>query len=124
LREHRTPNIERRKKKMKKTDAANNPPLTHHGKQRGKQRCGLDAKALARTAAKALRDGLGPDDTKGQLKLWLQTMADRREGYIQRIHGNHVYCFGKDRVLVTVLELPHDFRKAAASALRKKGGGA
>lgn len=93
--------------------------ITHHGYERAKQRCGLDAKALRNTAQKAWSDGLQPSELSGRLRRYVDGMAIEKKG-VYRIHGNHIFCFSADAVLITVLELPHAHRGAAASALRKR----
>jgi hypothetical protein len=103
-------------------NADRNPPLTHHGRKRGKERAGLDAKALQRTAAKALNVGLRPDETKSALRRYLDGLANGFPGCMQRIHGNHIFCFAGRGVLNTVYWLPREHRKAAAAALQKRGG--
>ena len=95
------------------------PPLTSHGRKRGKERCGLNAKALERTAAVALADGLHPKHTNGRLRRYLDGLSIGHKGTRHRVHSNHIYCFGGEDVLITVLELPHAFRNAAARALKK-----
>lgn len=95
------------------------PILSHHGTRRGKERAGLDRRALERTAAKALQAGLHPKETAGALRRYLDGQA-MQHGKRLRVLGNHIFVFGSRHVLVTVLELPHEFRRAAASALKKR----
>lgn len=97
----------------------NQPDISHHARERGKQRAGLDAKALERTAAKALQDGLHAHETTGRLRRYLDAIA-REHKTTPRVHGNHVYFFGRENCLVTVIELPHEHRKSAASTLKKR----
>lgn len=98
--------------------------LTHHGIQRGKERAGLDKRALEKTAAKAREDGLVAGDCSGRLRRYMDKMLIEHKGAKCHIHGNHIYCFRGD-VLITVLDLPHEHRKAALSAGKKReaGGG-
>ena len=93
--------------------------LTHHGIQRGKQRAGLDKRALEKTAAKALTDGLVAGETNGRLRRYMDGMLIEHKGASCRIHGNHIFCF-RGEVLITVLDLPLEHRRAALSALKKK----
>ena len=93
--------------------------ITRHAEERGKQRAGLSPEALARTAAKALTHGIKPAQTAGKLKRYLDGKAIEH-GARPIVHGNHVFIFTTADVLVTLWELPHEFRKAAASALSKR----
>lgn len=97
----------------------NQPDISHHAKERGKQRAGLDAKALERTASIALEKGISAGETAGSLRRYLDGVA-REHKTTPRIHGNHVFFFGRDNCLVTVIELPHAHRKSAASTLKKR----
>lgn len=91
--------------------------LTHHAADRGKERAGLSAKALERTAQKALEHGLHREDTRGQLRQWMENKEGTNADTSIRIYGQFVYVFGIGDALVTVLELPHEFRRSAQSAL-------
>jgi hypothetical protein len=93
--------------------------LTHHGIQRGKQRAGLDKRALEKTAAKAREEGIVAGDTTGCLRRYMDGMLIEHKGSICCIHGNHIFCF-RGEVLITVLDLPLAHRRAAISALKKK----
>lgn len=94
--------------------------ITHHGFHRGKERCGLDAKAMERTAPKAWAEGLKPADLAGRVRRWLDGMGMEHKG-VYRIYGHHVFCFTPDAVLVTVLTVPVAHRGAIAAAMRKRG---
>ena len=95
------------------------PILSDHGTRRGKERAGLDRRALERTAGRALSEGLDPQETSGSLRRYLDKLSAVHRKTL-RVLGNHIFVFGSRRVLVTVLELPHEFRRAAASALKKR----
>ncbi len=97
-----------------------NVNITHHGFKRGKQRAGLDARAMKNTAEKAWENGVRPSETTGRLKRYLDAQAINHK-CIPRIYGNQIYCFGKEAVVITVLHLPQEYRGAAASALKKRG---
>lgn len=94
-------------------------PVSYHAQERGKKRAGLDKDALARTAAKALKSGLVASEAKGSLRRYLDHLGAEHHT-TPRIHGNHVFIFGREDCLVTVLELPHEHRQAAASAFKKR----
>jgi hypothetical protein len=101
------------------------PVLSDHGFERAKERLGLSRDAAERTFRKALAEGVQTDETRGRLRRYMDFL---RHQYKTRplIHGNHVWIVGRDKCLVTIFELPHEHRQAAASALSKrpKGGAA
>ncbi len=101
---------------------AREPRLTEHGRKRGKERAGLAPGALKRTACKALADGLKPRDTTGSLRRYLDKISIEHLGSHPRVHADHIFIFGADSSLITVLQLPREYRKSAASARKKKGG--
>lgn len=94
--------------------------LTRHGRSRGKQRVGLNENALMRTAAIARSEGLHAKDTAGSLRRYLDKLMITHKGRVPRIHSGKIFVFGSDNVLVTVLELPHQYRRAAADCLAKR----
>lgn len=93
--------------------------ITHHGFARAKQRVGLDVSALKNTAPKAFEHGLRPEELSGKLRRYIDGLSIQYRN-LYRIHGQHIYCFSQEAVLITILELPHAHRGAAASALRKR----
>lgn len=95
------------------------PPVSHHAMERGKSRCGLDKAATERTAALALRNGLRIRETRGRLRHYLESLQ-YDHGTVPRIRGNHIFIFGREDCLVTILELPREYRRAAASAMIKR----
>ena len=97
------------------------PRLTDHGRKRGKERAGLAPGALKRAAGKALAEGLKPRDTTGSLRRYLDKISIEHPGKHPRVHADHIFIFA-DSDLITVLHLPHEYRKSAASARKKKGG--
>lgn len=97
------------------------PHLTEHGRRRGKERAGLAPGALKRAACKALAEGLKPRDTTGSLRRYLDKISIEHPGKHPRVHADHIFIFA-DSDLITVLHLPHEYRKSAASARKKKGG--
>jgi hypothetical protein len=94
-------------------------PVTHHAEARGKERAGLNRKALERTADKARTQGLRRKDAAGRLARYLDKLAITHPGKVPVIYGQHVYVFAGE-VLITVMELPHEFRRAAADCLKKR----
>jgi len=93
--------------------------LTHHAEARGKERAGLNRKALERAADAARLNGLRQQDTAGSLRRYLDRLAITHPGKAPVIHGQHVYVFA-GKALITVMELPHKHRRAAADCLKKR----
>lgn len=95
--------------------------LTRHAAERASERMGLNTKALARTAAKALSKGLAHADTKGSLNRYLSRLfLAQRKADNMRIHGEHIYLFAGES-LITILHLPHEHKAAARRAMQRKG---
>lgn len=89
------------------------PILTDHAVERAKERCGWNRAALLRMATRAQECGVCGNDVAGSLRRYLDKLAITHPGKHAKIHGCWIFIFG-GRVLVTVLELPHQFRRAAA----------
>lgn len=96
--------------------------ISHHAATRAKQRLGLKRPSLDKAASTALAKGLSPQQTAGRLRRYLDSQAAK--GSRPRVWSEHIYLFGRDDVLITVLDLPRGLRRAAASCLqkRKRGG--
>ncbi len=92
------------------------PILSNHASERMDERVGLAPKAARRHAAKALTEGIATAATRGPLRRWLngRETDPKHHHCFCRIYGDHVFLFGRDSVLVTVLFLPHEFRGAVA----------
>ena len=95
------------------------PPITEHAAERAKERLGLNRRAIARLAASALESGISPVDTRGSLRKYLDVKAALHPGCEPLIHGMFVFIFGREDALITVWELPHEFRRSAESAKKK-----
>lgn len=85
--------------------------LTSHGRQRAGERLGLSAQSADRLAERALESGVRAGRATGSLRKYLDALAI---GYRTTpvVYGRHVYCFGGDKQLVTVLHLPKKYFKA------------
>ena len=93
--------------------------LTKHAVERGKERLGLNRKALQRTADRAFAEGLQVKDTSGTLRRYLDGLGmTYKKGNNTRVYGLHVYIIQRC-VLITVLHLPRQYWNAVAK--RKSG---
>lgn len=99
------------------------PPITDHGRARARERAGLRGAALDRLLPRVRAAGLGLDSTTGKLHRYLVWLSSRvpRSPSAPVIYGGQVYVFSAgDGVLITVLPLPHEHRKAAIDCQRKR----
>ena len=96
--------------------------VTKHGNKRSRERIGIPKKAVDRNAKNALENGLTHGQTRGGLKRYLDFLYFHGNGEANnmRVYGDHVYLF-HDEILITVLNVPPEYRKQAAKLQRKKG---
>lgn len=97
--------------------------VTHHGEERLGERCGLSRKAQLKHAEAALREGFRQQDFAGGLRRYLDKVALKNPGTRPVVHGEHVFIFAGDS-MVTVLHLPHEFRRAVDKARKRRKEGA
>ncbi len=96
--------------------------VSKHAKKRLKQRVN---KAWRKTAEIAFRDGVDSEDVEGGMKGYLDwtayksksRYANEIESY--KIYFDHLYLYGKNNTLVTVLLLPRRFRAMAEKLTRE-----
>lgn len=92
--------------------------ITHHAHERAGERLGLNAKAIRRTAVKALEKGLAHCETGGSLKRYCDKLfLTHRKATNMRIYGEHIWLF-TGRVLLTVLLLPNELKATARTLLK------
>lgn len=94
--------------------------VSRHAKQRLKERCGLNKKAVQRMAETAFEKGVRHDETCGQLNKWFTTLFHVNSAANNiRIYGNFAYIFC-DNTLVTVLSVPKRLQKQVKGQSKKK----
>jgi nuclear transport factor 2 (NTF2) superfamily protein len=94
--------------------------VSRHGERRARQRVGLPKRAVERNAQRALTEGIGYREASGALRRyigWLYESYDGNGNNI-RIYGDKVWIF-HDAILITVLNVPGEHRKAAKWQQRK-----
>lgn len=92
--------------------------ITDHAFQRGKERLGLNKKALQRTADKALGNGTTRDLFTGGFRRYLDKLFHSHDKLPTLIiFGHHIYVFC-GVTLVTVLEVPREYVKTATKGKR------
>jgi len=89
--------------------------VTRHASLRMGQRAGLRKKAISRQAERALKLGMGIEDTRGALRKYLIVLSLRTLEYGKDpkvlVHAGHVYIFTSTGALITTWPLPKKFGK-------------
>jgi hypothetical protein len=94
--------------------------VSNHGNKRIRSRCGVPKKSVARIAKMAFDQGIRHCETTGALNKYITAQYFYNETANNiRIYADKVYIFSGE-ILVTVLELPHRFRRAAAKIMQQK----
>ena len=97
--------------------------VSRHGERRARQRVGLPKKSVERNAQRVLTEGIGYREASGPLRRyisWLYEFYDGNGNKI-RIYGDKV-CIFHDSILITVLNVPGEHRKAAKWQQEKRRG--
>ena len=96
--------------------------ISNHAEDRLKERCGLPKKAIERSVLKAFTDGITHCEVKGRLRKYIDwlCMGGHEVTPTVRLYGNHVYLFGRENSLITVLPLPTEHKSAVVKILRRK----
>lgn len=85
--------------------------ISRHAEKRLRERNGLNKKSMQRIVDRAYIKGIRTKDTTGNLKKWLISLKDKRNGVnIVTVYGHQVYLFAGD-VLVTVFDVPCSLKK-------------
>ena len=94
--------------------------LSLHACKRARQRLQWNTNTLERMAQRALSSGLKRNNTKGSLKKYLdekyEKYPDKKLFYL---YGETVYLFSDEKKLITMWQLPLQFR-SLAKVLREK----
>ena len=95
--------------------------VSRHGERRVRQRVGLPKRAVERNAQRALTEGIGYKEAVGALRRYIGWLYERYDGNGNniRINGDKVWVF-HDGILITVLNVPGEHRKAAKSQQKKR----
>jgi hypothetical protein len=94
--------------------------VSAHGNQRIRSRCGVPKKSVDRLAAAAFKNGITHAETTGALNKYITSLYfyNKTANNI-RIHSDKVFLFGGE-MLITVLDLPHRYRKTTAKILQHR----
>jgi hypothetical protein len=97
--------------------------VTHHGKRRIRERCGIKSKGADRLARIAFEKGLTRSDVSGSLARYMDFLYHYNcEANNVRIYGDKIYIFCNE-VLVTVYNLPKRYRDMANRMMKEKNHG-
>jgi hypothetical protein len=82
--------------------------ITKHAEKRMRERLGINKKSVVRIARKALEEGIPYNETKGQLRRFIDKQYFKT-GIIQKriAYNGYLYCFSFNDELITVLPLYH-----------------
>lgn len=87
--------------------------ITKHGERRAHERAGLPKRAVARQAEAALQKGKTYKDFSGNFRRYLDKLSIEYKNNNLRVYSGYIYAFTEDR-LITVLQIPVKYRKAAS----------
>ena len=85
---------------------------TVHARERLKERNGIPKSAIGRIIERAYTSGLKREDTKGQLRAYLDEQYRKNGGFGDelRVYGDYLYVFHENK-LITVFTIPQKLRK-------------
>lgn len=95
--------------------------ITFHGEQRLRKRAGLPKQAVRHNAELALEYGLDHRQARGALQRYLAMLYNRYNGTGNniRVYNDFVYVFHNE-ILITVLNVPPEHRKAAMHQQKRR----
>ncbi|MCL2045224.1 MAG: hypothetical protein FWG88_02415 [Oscillospiraceae bacterium] len=95
--------------------------ITNHASDRIRERCGLPKKAVERNVKLAIEKGLTHHESNGKLRKYFEYLSIYNGVAREiRLYSNHVYIFGKNEWLITVLPLPNEHKAAMQKAMKRK----
>lgn len=99
---------------------ASNVRITKHAKKRTKQRIGVPKKDSEKNAEKAMKYGITHSEAKGNLYRYMSKVFLRNETpNNMRVYNRKLYLF-KGKVLITILDVPHNLCSIADDLQKKK----
>ncbi len=86
--------------------------ISDHAYERAKERLGLSKKAIERMFSIALEKGLYQKHFSGKMKRYIDSLSMNEHGSAKvRIYGQYVFIIGRKDSLITILNLPNEFKK-------------
>lgn len=96
---------------------------TAHGRQRLKQRLGINKKSKDKVVERALANGIPHKELRGALKEYIGDLYKKQYTANNiKIYGENVFIF-KDDLLITVFHLPNRYKKFLAKIKRGRTDG-
>lgn len=94
--------------------------VSRHGYLRSKERIGLNKRATDKIVLKALEYGISHKEVGGTLSRYFDFLyLSHGKGNNIRIYAERVFIFD-DEFLITVFNLPNEFKKLVKKALSKR----
>ena len=92
---------------------------SQHGKERVRERCGINKKSALRCAENAVSRGQHYMETKGSVRRWLDDQI-RNTGHQIYVYGDKAFIFTSETLmLVTVLQMPAEIARCNNKNRRK-----
>lgn len=86
-------------------------PVSHHAKQRIKERIGVPKKSTERTFELALKRGLHHRDATGNLHKWMTSQITNKKGVQGVIYNQKLFLYNSKEILITVITVPNNLAK-------------
>ena len=95
--------------------------ITEHAKERFKERTSVKKSVSEKNAEKAFENGIDRTEISGGLRRYLDRKYYAKECYrTLKIYCGYVYIFGANGSLITMFEIPVEFKKRASDIYNKK----
>lgn len=95
--------------------------LTKHARERFSDRTSIKRSAAERNAERAFEHGVDRVEVSGGLRRYLDRKFYSREcGRLLKVYCGYVYIFGLNGELITMFEVPVEFRKRAMEIYKKR----
>lgn len=99
--------------------------ITKHGRQRIRERVGVNSKSCSRLAELAKTRGLEHKYSYGRLKKWIDGVSipyrEARDSRCYIIFNDFLFVFTRDKsCLITVLKIPSNLHRSAEQQINKR----
>jgi len=95
--------------------------LTEHAKARFSERTNIKRSTAEKNAERAFEHGVDRTEVSGGLRRYLDKKFHSRNCYrLLKVYCGYVYVFGAGGQLITMFEVPVEYRKRAMEIYKKK----
>lgn len=95
--------------------------LTEHAKARFSERTNIKRSTAEKNAERAFEHGVDRTEVSGGLRRYLDKKFHSRSCYrVLKVYCGYVYVFGAGGQLITMFEVPVEYRKRAMEIYKKK----